>query len=354
SWQQYWDRLLSRLPHPARFELRGVEAGDVLPALVRTSYYRAFAGLYANVLPPQPEVGFDFPTIATGKGSMWNFGAPGARSAAAWETFLAIQFLAYADGDLAWSCFNGMMSLVDDEGSLAGESLPSRKAQTAWVLYSLTGDRGALAVGYEPLRRLLEWQAKHPRWIYGTYDNPGEEDAEFLSSLIVDLGFGIRIAQALEHHSDAARFARLRDELGREYAGHCFTHQGREAVQFWFPDDEEATIRGGRAGGGLQVAAGLVIPGLAEWQVDALLARFDDQFDPAAQLAGFDFVKHPNVGYTVAGLLEHGRPEQAWVLLNAVLRDVIRSGSFAEVYDRGPDRPRPWGVRPSIFGMTQV
>ncbi|MEA5053827.1 MAG: hypothetical protein VB093_10345, partial [Propionicimonas sp.] len=120
--------------------MRGVEASDVPLALVRTSYYRAFAGLYANVLPPQPETGFGFPTIATGKGSMWNFGAPGARSAAAWETFLASQFLAYADSDLAWSCFNGMMSLVDDAGSLAGESLPSRKAQTAWVLYSLTGD----------------------------------------------------------------------------------------------------------------------------------------------------------------------------------------------------------------------
>lgn len=65
-------------------------------------------------------------------------------------------------------------------------------------------------------------------------------------------------------------------------------------------------------------------------------------------------MKHSNLGYTVAGLLLSARWEQAQTLTNIALRDVVRSGSFAEVYDRGPDRPRPSGVRPSIFGMTQV
>lgn len=353
-WLAHWDGLLAGVPHPTNFAVQGVDPVDVDPQTVRAEYYRAYAGLYSNVLPPQPETGFAFPTVATGKASMWNFGAPGARSAAAWETFVAIQFLGYADADLAWSCFTGLMSLVDAEGSLAGESLPSRKAQTAWVLYSLTGDRAALGGAYPGLRRLLEWQAEHPRWVYGTYDQPGEQDAEFLSSLIVDLGFGARIATELGLEADRELYLRLRDELRRDFEQHAFAGPNRRAVQHWFPDDPDATMRGGADGFGLQVAMGLAVPGLADWQVRALLDRFDAQFDPADQLAGFDFVKHPNVGYTVAGLLAHDRPEQAQALVNAMLRDVIRSGSFAEVYDRGPGRPRPWGVRPSIFGMTQV
>lgn len=353
-WLRYWDDLLARVPHPSSFELQGVDAGDLDPATVSTAYYHAFVGLYSNVLPPQPETGFEYPTIATGKGSMWNHGAPGARSAAAWETFLATQFLAYADADLAWLCFNGLMSLVDAEGSLAGEGLPSRKAQTAWVLYSLTHGRRALETGYPALRRLLLWQAAHPRWVYGSYDNAGEQDAEFLSSAIIDLGFGSQIARVLGKEEDARQFDQIRDELSRDYANHCFAGPRREAIQHWFPDDDSASLRGGPSGWGLQVVMGLAIPGLTDWQVNSLLTRFDAHFDSDAQLAGFDFVKHPNVGYTVSGLLEHHRRRQAVVLLNAVLRDVVRSGSFAEVYDRGAGRPRPWGVRPSIFGMTQV
>ncbi|MGV9195308.1 hypothetical protein ACQ143_13265 [Microbacterium sp. MC2] len=352
-WHEYWDDQLGRLPRPARFELRGVDAIDVGPEAVRAEYYRAFIGLLSNVLPQQPETGFRYPTVATGKASMWNYGAPGARSAAAWETFLAIQFLGYVDGSLAWSCFNGLMSLVDAEGSLAGESLPSRKAQTAWVLYCLTKDRDALAAGYPGLRRLLEWQAERPRWVYGTYDNPGELDAEFLSSLIVDLDFGVQIAMELAAHDDVTRFGQLRDQLNGEYRAKCFAGPQQRAIQHWFPDSD-ASLRGGPDGFGLQVSMGLAVPGLADWQVGSLLARFDSHFDPTDQLAGFDFVKHPNVSYTVRGLLERGREADALALSNAQLRDVIRSGSFAEVYDRGLQRPRPWGVRPSIFGMTQV
>lgn len=352
-WTEYWDGLLARVPRPERFELQAVDDDGLDPAEVRAAYYYAFVGLYANVLPPQPETGYAYPTVATGKGSMWNHGAAGARSAAAWETFLAIQFLAYADGDLAWSCFTGLMSRVDGEGSLGGESLPSRKAQTAAILYALTGDRRALAACYPALKRLLAWQAARPRWIYGTYDFPGEQDAEFLSSLIIDLRFASQLAEVLGLPEDAAQFDHLRERLSRDYREHCFGPE-REAVQHWFPGDETAALRGGPRGQALQVTSGLAVPGISGWQCDSLLARFEAQFNPGDQLAGFDFVKHPNVGHTVAGLIDHDRAKQAQILLNALLRDVIRSGSFAEVYDRGPDRPKPWGVRPSIFGMTQV
>lgn len=353
-WSGFWDSLLGRIPHPSSFDVLAVDPAGLDAADVRSSYYHAFIGLYSNVLPPQPEVGYLYPTVATGKGSMWNHGTRGARSAAAWETFLAVQYLAYADSDLGWAAFEGLMSRVDAEGSLGGESLPSRKAQTATVLFALTGDRSALARSYPGLKRLLVWQAARPRWIYGTYDFPGEQDAEFVTSLIIDLAFGAGLANALGMPEDAQQFDALRRDLLLEYECHCFIGPERDAVQHWFPDDETATLRGGARGFGLQVASGLAVPGILAWQRESLLRRFDEHFDAADQLAGFDFVKHPNVGHTAYGLIDNGRPEQALALINAVMRDVIRSGSFAEVYDRGPERPKPWGVRPSIFGMTQV
>jgi len=353
-WLEYWDDVIARMPLPSNFELQAVDPKGLDPDAVRAAYFRAFVALYSNVLPPQPETEFRYPTIATGKASMWNHGAPGARSAAAWESFIAMQFIAYLDPDTAWASFHGLLSLVDEEGSLAGESLPSRKAQTAWILYSLTDDAAALEQSYPKLRRLLHWSAAHPRWVYGTYDIPGEQDAEFVSSLLIDLDFGVLIARVLGFDDDAREFQKLRDQLSRDYERNCFIGPERRAVQHWFPGDPTASMRGGTEGLPLQVAMGLAVPGLADWQVESLMARFDERFDPDDQLAGFDFVKHPNVSYTVSGLIDNGRLPEARILINAMLRDVTLSGSFAEVYDRGPGRPRPWGVRPSIFGMTQV
>ena len=353
-WAQYWDSLLARIPHPEHFGVLAVDPVNVGHDDVRSSYYHAFIGLYSNVLPAQPEAGYPFPTVATGKGSMWNHGSLGARSAAAWETFLAVQYLAYADSDLGWSAFEGLMSRVDAEGSLGGESLPSRKAQTAAVLFALTGDRDALAASYPGLKRLMAWQAARPRWIYGTYDFPGEQDSEFVTSLIIDLGFAAQLANSLGLPDDAVLYDGLRENLLHEFREHGFLGSERDAVQHWFPGDDTAALRGGARGYGLQVTSGLAVPGILDWQRESLLRRFDEQFDATDQLAGFDFVKHPNVGHTAYGLIDNGRPAEALALVNAVMRDVIRSGSFAEVYDRGPDRPKPWGVRPSIFGMTQV
>lgn len=353
-WHSKWDEFLGSVPQPKSFHIRGVPTGGLEAESVRAAYYRAFIGLYANVLPEQPEIGYHYPTIATGKGSMWNHGSAGARSAAAWETFLAIQFLSFAEPNLAWDCFNGLLSRVDAEGSLGGESLPSHKAQTAALLYELTGSRRDLAAQYDALKRLMHWQAARPRWIYGTYNVANEQDAEFVTSLIIDLRFASGIAHVLGRPSDADDFDRLRASLERDYERNCFIGPDRRAVQHWFAGDDSASMRGGPDGADLPVTAGLAVPDLAAWQVESLLARFAATYNADDQLGGFDFVKHPNISRTAAGLIDHERGAQAQGLVNALLRDVIQSGSFSEVYDRGPVRPKPWGVRPSIFGMTQV
>ncbi len=97
---------------------------------------------------PADKQRYPYPQLATGKASLWDEGEPRAPFSAAWESFLGTQFYAFIDPQTAVASFKGLMSLVDQEGMLGGESLPSRKAQTAMVLYRLTGDREMLKETY--------------------------------------------------------------------------------------------------------------------------------------------------------------------------------------------------------------
>ncbi|QOR71020.1 hypothetical protein IM660_01510 [Ruania alkalisoli] len=352
----FWAEALAGVPHPDDFDLRALpEDGGVSAQEVRSAYYRAFVALYSNVLPPQPETGFAYRTVATGKPSMWNHGADGARSAAAWESFIGVQFLAYIDPEAAWDSYNGLMSLVDAEGTLGGESLPSRKAQAAWVLYAMTGDENELATSYDSLIRLLQWQAENPRWVYGAYDHPGERDAEFVTSLIVDVDFGIQIAEVLGHTEDITMLADLRAELLTGYEDHYWdTPTQSPPRQYYFPGDPSCGPRGGCYGNLFQTAMALHVDGLDDERIGALKAFVDASYDPDEQFAGFADVKYTNMSYTLYGLLENGEAGQAETLVNAVLREIISSGSFAEAYNPSPEGAIPVGVRPSIFGLAAV
>ncbi|UFU03223.1 hypothetical protein LQF12_01010 [Ruania suaedae] len=352
----FWAEALAGVPHPQDFELRALpDDGGVGEQEVHSAYYRAFVALYSNVLPPQPETGYGYRTVATGKPSMWNHGADGARSAAAWESFIGVQLLAYIDPEAAWDSFNGLMSLVDEEGTLGGESLPSRKAQAAWVLYAMTGDQEQLATSYDALIRLLQWQAENPRWVYGAYDYPGERDAEFVTSLIVDVDFGIQIAEVLDHSDDIPMLQDLREELLTGYQEDYWdTPSQSPPRQYYFPGDPECGFRSGCYGNLFQTAMALHVDGLDDERIDALKAFVSASYDPAEQFAGFADVKYTNMSYTLYGLLENDEAEQAETLANAVLREIISSGSFAEAYNPSPEGPVPVGVRPSIFGLAAV
>ncbi|HEY6739853.1 MAG TPA: hypothetical protein VI076_13495, partial [Actinopolymorphaceae bacterium] len=216
-WERFWDQRLARVPHPEDFSLAVADTKGVTPSDVRLMYYRAWVFLLADVLPPEPEVGYGFPQLAAGKPSMWNFGADGARASASWDSLLGMQYLAYVDPDTAWDAYEGLMTLVDDDGMLGGESLPSRKAQTAWVLHSVTGDTARLRSTYAALRRHLLWARENPRWIFGDHDDPNERDAEFVVSLLLDFRYAAEIASVLGDDEDVSFWHRQYDEFFADY-----------------------------------------------------------------------------------------------------------------------------------------
>ena len=145
---------------------------------MRHFWFAAWIDLEMNVLPATPETGNAFAQLGTGKPVDVDERHAGHEECR--ELGLAARHAAArarGSRENAWESFQGMMALVEDGpeatapteteygelGELGGESLPSRKAQTAWILYSATGDEEKLESIYEPLALHLNWERYNMR-----------------------------------------------------------------------------------------------------------------------------------------------------------------------------------------------
>lgn len=378
TWDRYWDRYLASAPAPKDFAIHGVDAAGVTSSDVRDAYYRAWVQLEENVLPATPETGNEYAQLSTGKASLWTNGTPGISSVASWDSLLGMQDLVHTDPASAWASFQGLMAKVGDDGSLAGESLPSRKAQTAWVLYEVTGDEGKLRDVYAPLVADLRWEADHLRWILGSHDYTDERDGEFVASLIYDLGYAEKISRALGHQDDAGEWSALGKTLTADYESWFFPATGPYAtVQKVYLDTSRSKAPVGSdnpAGDFLDAATGrwtdpglamytttaLAIPELSDADVAKVVERFRTEYDTDQQLAGLASVaiKAPDAQLMTYGLLDRGYATEANVVINSLTRDIVRSGQFAEVYQASSgklsDTPIARGVAPSLFGIANL
>ncbi|MBM0224272.1 hypothetical protein [Micromonospora sp. ATA51] len=354
---RFWDRLLAGVPQPHDFAVHGVPASGVTPDEVRREYYTAWVHIASNVLPPMPETGFHYPQIANGKASLWNFGAPGAKPSAQWESVLEMQFFAYVDPDLAWQAYKGLLSLVSHDGEMGGESLPSRKAQTADVLYRLTGDQASLRSVYPALKRHLLWERDNPRWICcgedPAVDFPNERDSDFVVSLLVDMRYAREIAGILKIPGEVEFWNQQRTQLFENYLRWLWPSTS-DPVQYHFVGEERCNYRGDCRGNDLDVAIGLNVELLDSEHAAGLTNRFDASYDPTDDFAGFTETRYPEFSLASYGLLAHGMPERTAVLANAYLRDIVRAHMFAESYVPHEGTIRPTGVRPSSFAAMTV
>ena len=200
--EKYWDTYLSRVPQPVDFSLRSIDAKGVTPEQVKATYYKAWVFLAQSVLCPDPAV-YPYYQLVAGKPSLWDHGHKSSPFSAAWESFVGMQLYGYINPSISWSALKGMLSLVDDEGMLGGESLPSKKAETAWILYQLTGDVRSLEEVYPALSRYLDWRIKNPRWIYLGMTPENEKDIEFVVAGLIDIKCMVQIADVLGKKVDA-------------------------------------------------------------------------------------------------------------------------------------------------------
>lgn len=347
SRKKFWDDFLRhRVPHPSDFSLEDVDAHGVTAEDAGRLYYKAWVALAQNVLVPE---GDEYPywQVAAGKASLWDEGHPTAPFSAAWESFVGMQMYAHIDTDIAWSCLKGLLSLVDETGMLGGESLPSRKAHTAWVLYRLSEDRASLEEVYPALERYIDWRLTQPRWIYNGMTAEDEKDAEFVVSVIVDMDYMTKIARVLGKDDAAGMWQKKRSDYIRNWYRWFWKTPDSLPVQF-------ADNWDGRGGFPVQITSGLVIPELDGEYLDSMMKLFYAIYDPSKPFAGFEAPKYPDVDFTVYGLLADGKDMEAKVIMESFIRDVARSGVFAETYFNRDGMPEPSGVRPSIFGLAGV
>ncbi len=344
--KRMWEDYLMLVPRPSSFDFKTVSSMNVKANDVKKYYYTAWIFLAQNILPENPELNYPYPQVCCGKPSMWAYGAPEAAYSASWESFFGIQLLGYVQPDTAWAALKGLISLVDEDGLLGGESLPSEKAHSAWLLYELTGDKEALAGLYDNIAHYLDWRIENPRWIYLDHNDVNSADADFVASALVDIEYMIKISEILEKTEKISEWEEKHDALLSNY--YRWNFDGGNVYQYCNKITLART-----PGCTIWTTKGLMVDGLDEAHIAALIKRFNTEYSSKKTLAGLAGVKYPEISQAILGLQKVGETEKAAVLAEVCARDVVRCGMFAENYTNA-DIPVGTGVRPAMFGCAMM
>jgi hypothetical protein len=346
------DRFLRQVPLPKAFGFAAVASHGVTPEIHRQSYYMAWAFLYQSLIQVMPEnPDYPYPQMSLGKGALWDGGEHTSPATCGWESFLGIQWLSFIDPVTAWNAYEGIMSRVDAQGRLGGESLPSRKAQTAWILFQQKPDKKRLAAVYPSIKRYLLWREANPRWIWGDnlHNMPDEKDLEFVASWILDVEYAAQIAQTLNLPDEVA-FWRGKVPPMIENMRQWFFSDPQELHQYYFVNTGKYAVKDRDEVRPVMILSALAVPNLPPDMVARLSKLFMQTHKPGSDNDGFDYLKYPDNNFLAYGLIDQGMPTQAREFVEAVARDCIRGGEFAEVLDAHDGRDvKSGGVKPSLF-----
>ena len=343
--RSFWHTLLENIPRPKHFGYRLLPADDKASGLLEQMYYTAWAQVIANILPPAPEVSFPYASMATGKSSLWAYSAGRCTYAASWETFYGWMLFAQIDPVAAWEGYEGFMTLVDKDGRLGGESLPSVKARTAWVLYRTLPDRERLGRIMPAIERYLLWRLENLRWIYlDKTPREDQKDMDFVTAALLDIHYLIRICCELSMTDKANKWQIRMETLYRQMTEWFFSEELPHQYFFCATGNLES-------GNPLCTLKALHLPNLAESERTSLLKLFRRHYHADRPFGGFTGVKAENMTYTIYGLAENGLTAEADLLRERTAYDIASTRFLAEEYHAGTDGAvLPCGVRPSLFG----
>ena len=348
--KQYWNDFLKKVPYPSDFTLRTVDSKGVTPGQIKETYYKAWIHVASDVLEADPSI-YAYPQVVAGKASMWDESDDRAPYSATWESFFGIQFYAFIDPATAWDAFTGIMSLTDEEGVIGGESLPSRKSQTAWILYQITKDKKKLLEVYDALERYLNWRLVYPHWIYNSTADKRKKDAEFVFSALIDIDYMVKISREVKDLQAAEEWENKKGTFYKECLPWFWKTPESLPVQYYDTETGERST-----GHAYWVTTGLHSDLINGKYLDSMYHLFSSNFNTDKSFGGMGMgaPKYPDISYTLYGLLDKGHIREAEKVMEVCIRDVVRTSSwFAESYVSS-DTPYPEGVRPSLFGASII
>ena len=349
-----FDHFLREVPAPTAWGFQAAPALGVTPEQQRQFYYMAWTFIYQSVideLPENPE--YPYPQMSLGKGSLWAEGERSSPATCGWESFLGIQWLSFIQPDIAWQAYEGIMSRVDAQGKLGGESLPSRKAQTAWILFQREPDREKLIAVYPAIKRYLQWREQNPRWIYGNNNSPDEKDLEFVVSWLLDIDYAARIADALGKLDEAAWW-RNKTQPMIDNVRKWFFSDSNELHQYYFTERGVYSTTTRNEVRPVMILTALDVSTLPPNMATRLADLFSEIHKPWLDNDGFNYLKYPDNDLLAYGLIQRGMPA-ARPYIEAVLRDSIRGGEFAEALEDWDGKGlKAAGVKPSLFNAMNI
>lgn len=348
-----FDTWLRDVPAPQSWGIPAVDARGVTAQEHETLYYSAWVFMLQNLVDALPEnaTSYPYPQMMAGKPSLWNEGSVNNPGTAQWESAFGYQMLSFLMPDTAWDAYLGLLSEVDSTGIIGGESLPTRLAETAWMLYENSGDSASLAAAYPDLKRFLDWSEDSPRWICCGHDIPEEKDLQFVASWLFDAEFAVKIATELGLTADVTLWQNKRSAMIASIDDLFFAapdviyglaYPYTEIPQAW------------SVGNDMFKTTALSISGLPAAQMDRLTSFFMSIHRPDSDLSNFHYHKYPDVSLITYGLLNNGGHVQAKEFAASALRDVIRGKEFAEVLVPTSAGVSAESVAPSLFTAAEA
>ena len=345
------DDYLRKVPAPQKWGVKDA-SGEISANEHRRAYYASWAFTYQDLIDVYPESReYPFPQFSVGKPSLWDEGEKTAPASCAWESLFAFQWNSFVDPELSWKAYLGLMSRVDNEGVLGGESLPSRKAQTAWILHRNKPDPERLRSVYPALKRYLLWREKNPRWVYSSNMAKDEKDIEFAVSWLVDTDYAILISNELGMANEATLWEKMQTEMIGNMRKWFFSDP-EQIQQFYFADTGTHASKTRFENVSMMITSALCRTDLPKDLRDRTEQFFFSKFDASKPLCGFEIGKHPDLNLTAYGLIDQGIPE-AKAFIETFLASAIRAGEFSEELNiKSPALVH--GVKPSLFSPINI
>ncbi len=348
--KSYFDTQLRKAPKPANYGITGASQQGVTADRHRRVYYKAWTFTISNLMNVLPENSFAYKQVLCGKPSKWGSGDPSAPGSATWNSSMGIMSLVYIMPDEAWNAYQGLISLIDPiTGQIPGESLPTRFAQVAWLLYQKTGDLTKLSGIYSNLKKHLLYAEQNPRWIHtpSGHDDPDERDMEFCNSFLWDAGFAAKIAQAVGESADISMWQEKRQTMLENMRTWFFPTPG-VVFQYYYADTGERLVNEDHES---MRNVAMSVENLPVDMFVAIKELFFSRCEPNEPIGGQKTLKVVTGDLVAYGLIDKGEKQAAYNFIHSVLRDSVRAKNFADVLLNPHNFT---DVRPSAFGSTMV